>query len=530
MRNNQSGTRFAYCLATTAFLSGCSALTVDTATALASTQGLLLAVIASLILGIVWKAVWARRHERVNSHGNLELALAPSRDAESGLPNRLTFERTVEGALRRAGEEQGRCVVLCVEVHGVRALDALIDPAFPGRLFQELAQMLMAASHKAFPYKRFAEAGLARIADFSLALLIEECSDPESLVQLAAQIVQLVASSQARSPQTRSVVLSATVGVADSHETENARDLIHQAQVAAQMVRETADGKLMRFTAQIAQDARRSAALVSDLRQAVSDGQLRLLYQPQVDAVSGRIVAAEALLRWHHPVRGVVMPDLFIPTAERMGLIDEIGSWVIDEACRQAGAWRRQGLRLHLAVNLSSVQLQRPDAVDRILAALARNRVPPSGLTCEVTESIAMDSAHVARNAVARLSEAGVRIAIDDFGTGYSSLSYMYQLPLHELKIDRSFVNKATFNRSARAVVQAIIRLANELDLRVVAEGIETIEERDALLDLGAQLFQGFLYARPMTAASVLELARHDQQDPQVFNESVFKSTDTQEP
>jgi len=275
-------------------------------------------------------------------------------------------------------------------------------------------------------------------------------------------------------------------------------------------------------------DLREQAELLQDLRHALERGQLELYYQPKIDARSLQVTAAEALLRWKHPRRGMVSPAVFIPLAERHGLIAEIGLWVIEEACRQAAQWRRGGLRMRVAVNISGHQLRHDGLVQRIEAALKRHGIPPGRLTCEITESVAMEDTRQTRAAFERLRRAGLHISIDDFGTGHSSLAVLRRLPAAELKIDRAFVTDLATSAEARSIVKTIVELAGTLHLRVVAEGVETEDQRDQLVALGCDELQGHLFARPMTAASLALWADTDSEtgaaEP-MFRASLFEAT-----
>jgi len=272
--------------------------------------------------------------------------------------------------------------------------------------------------------------------------------------------------------------------------------------------------------------ARDQFDLLRDLRRALAEGQLHLLYQPKVHAPSGEITGTEALMRWNHPQRGVVAPTVFIPIAERFGLIGAIGNWLIDEACRQAGQWRDEGLRMRVAINLSAHQLRHADLADRIDAALKRHRIHPHLLTCEITESVAMEDASNAIRMVERLGAMGVNISIDDFGTGYSSLAYLRKLRAGELKIDRSFVLDLAGSADARAVVDAVVKLAQALGLKVVAEGVETEAQHEILRALGCHELQGFLFARPMSAMALSAWAMDDDGTRGVeFRDSLYRAT-----
>ena len=208
-------------------------------------------------------------------------------------------------------------------------------------------------------------------------------------------------------------------------------------------------------------------------------------------------------MRWNHPERGLVGPVQFIALAERFGLIARLGDWIIGEACRQIAAWRAGGLTTNIAVNLSVMQLRETGLAERISHHLLRHDVPASHLMCEITESVAMEDIAATQRTFQGLEGIGVFLAIDDFGTGYSSLSYLRRLPARQLKIDRSFVADLDTREDSRPVVEAVIRLAHALGLRVVAEGVERQAQHDILAAMGCDEFQGFLYARPMTAGAM---------------------------
>ena len=243
-------------------------------------------------------------------------------------------------------------------------------------------------------------------------------------------------------------------------------------------------------------------------------------------APSGQITGAEALLRWNHPSRGTISPAVFVPMAERSGLICALGDWVIEQACLQARRWRDEGLRMRVAINLSPVQLRQPDLARKIAAALERHHVNPGLLTCEITESVALEDTPATRQVFSELSKVGVHISIDDFGSGYSNLANLRKLPASELKIDRSFVVDLATSDEARRVVRAVVDLAKALDRQVVAEGVETDAQFQILRELGCDHLQGFLFAKPMTARALGLWAMDDVGPRSIqFRASLFKDT-----
>lgn len=245
-------------------------------------------------------------------------------------------------------------------------------------------------------------------------------------------------------------------------------------------------------------------ALSRDLRAALIDGGgLSLHYQPQVALNNERLSGAECLMRWQHPTLGPISPAVFIPLAEERGMMLELGDWVLREACQQLAAWRQAGHPLpgRLAVNVSAHQLDVPDALTRIMSALAASDVPPADIELEVTESALMRNVEHAVSVMSQFREAGLMLSIDDFGTGYSSLSYLKRLPVERLKIDMSFVREMLTDRNDYAIVGSIVAMASPLRLDTVAEGVEHAEQAEALKNLGCVHAQGYLFGAPVDAA-----------------------------
>jgi EAL domain-containing protein (putative c-di-GMP-specific phosphodiesterase class I) len=255
----------------------------------------------------------------------------------------------------------------------------------------------------------------------------------------------------------------------------------------------------MRFFApalQAAVNAR--AAMEEDLRVAIQTGQFVLYFQPQIDR--NRLSGAEALIRWKHPWRNVLSPNEFIHLAEQTGLILPLGKWVLEAACAQIAAWadRKPAARLTLAINISALQFHQPDFVEQVLSALDRAGANPSKLRLELTESMLVENVEEVIGKMTMLKAHGLRFSLDDFGTGYSSLAYLKRLPLDQLKIDRSFIRDILTDESSAAIAQTIISLSRAMGLPVIAEGVETEEQREFLTRLGCHAFQGYLYSRPL--------------------------------
>jgi EAL domain-containing protein (putative c-di-GMP-specific phosphodiesterase class I) len=249
-------------------------------------------------------------------------------------------------------------------------------------------------------------------------------------------------------------------------------------------------------------------ALEEDLRYAATRGLFTLDFQPVIELASGAFIGGEALIRWPHPTRGMVPPLDFIPLAEDTGLVVPLGSWVLEHACAQGAAWRRMvgpTQSFTMNINVSSRQIVEADFVEQVAGVLERTQIDPPAVVLEMTESVFMADDANSRRVMSGLRDLGVRIAIDDFGTGYSSLAYLRRLPIDILKLDRSFVTDLADGASERVITSAVVEIAHQLDLMVIAEGIETTEQLDLLVELGCVAGQGYLLHRPMPAGTFTE-------------------------
>jgi predicted signal transduction protein with EAL and GGDEF domain len=364
---------------------------------------------------------------------------------------------------------------------------------------------------------------MARVGGDEFLMLLESEADEQSAAQVATRM--LASLSEPYSIGSREVTVSCSIGIVFYPDGGAQGKLIARADAAMYAAKRSGGSCYCFFEPSMEADAHEQLDLQRDLRLALEKHELELFYQPKVDARSGKVTAAEALLRWKHPIKGMIGPATFIPVAERFGLIGTLGNWVIEDACRQSRVWRDKGLRMRVAINLSPFQMRQDDLVERITTALARHRIDPSLLTCEITESVAMEDTKATQTTFRRLGEAGVHLSIDDFGTGYSSLGYLRKLPAEELKIDRSFVMDIETSADARAVVDAVIHLAHALGLKVVAEGVETERQRDVLIEMGCDELQGYLFAKPMSARALLLWASDDREREVAFKPSLFGET-----
>lgn len=301
--------------------------------------------------------------------------------------------------------------------------------------------------------------------------------------------------------------VSASIGIAlYPNDGRNAHDLMVNADTAMYHAKEQGKNGFRFFESALNTSAHQQRQLLQDLRRAIDAAEFTLHYQPKFIAPAGPITGVEALLRWQHPERGLIPPDQFLPLAEKTGLIVPIGNWVLHEACRQLQQWRQeQGKDWTVAVNLSALQLVHPKLLDTVRSALDNNQLPPEKLTLEITETTAMQDAETSLAILERISALGVNISIDDFGTGYSSLLYLKRLPARELKIDRGFITELAANTDDAAIVSAIVALGKTLNLKTVAEGVETVEQSALLTRIGCHTLQGYLLGKPLPPEELLK-------------------------
>jgi diguanylate cyclase (GGDEF)-like protein len=456
---------------------------------------------------------------------NAELERLAFVDPLTGVANRALFEDRLAHALARGdriganGEKTApRLAILFIDLDGFKPVNDSWGHDAGDAVLREVATRLSAVSRDADT--------VARVGGDEFVLLLEDLADVHEAVAAAQRIV--AAMQPLFDLPGRKVALSCSIGIA-MHPDHGHRDkLMAAADAAMYAAKRGGSGGYAVFESHMNEGAAELVELQQGLREALHAGQLKLHYQPKVCGLTGRVRGLEALLRWSHPTRGPISPAVFIPIAERFGLILPIGHWVINEACRQIAEWGRQGLRMKVSVNVSAYQLRQPDIVEQVRQALDDHGVEPGQLVCEITESVAMEDTQATQRVIAELSALGIRLSIDDFGTGYSSLSSLRQLGAQELKIDRSFVKDVAHDADARAVVDAVVRLGHALGLRVVAEGVETLAQRETLMALGCDEFQGFFLARPMPAEAVTrsDLRLSDGAEPMCFTPSTLMDID----
>ena len=416
-------------------------------------------------------------------------------DPLTGLPNRALFRDRVHHALALQGREAGRRLgVLFIDLDGFAAINDSFGHSVGDALLTLTAVRLAECVRPGDT--------VARLGGDEFAVLLEGVSTSLAARQVAERFLD--AMQALVEIEGRQIFISASVGIAFDTPGSSADEILRNADLAMYRAKARGKKRYEMFQPEMHAVVVERLELETDLRHALDRAELHLVYQPVVSLSTGAVSGVEALARWNHPTRGLVSPAEFIPAAEKTGLIVPMGRWVLEEACRQQRRWHRAtGHSVRMAVNISARQLQGALLADHVATALRATAVPPSSLVLEITESMLVDDAERTMAKLQRFSDLGVSMAIDDFGTGYSSLAYLSRLPVDILKIDRSFVAGIGAHREMTAVTSAIVALGKSLNLTVVAEGIETPGQLAALGEMGCDLGQGYLLARPLPAAEV---------------------------
>jgi diguanylate cyclase (GGDEF)-like protein len=419
---------------------------------------------------------------------------AAQHDASTGLRNRHGFELALREALGNDGRPVANLAVYRLHLDGFKTVVETFGHDLGDAVVRLLAARLQRLVRE--------EDVLSRSDSDEFLLMCEGMADAHLVAQLAQRLGEAL-----HEPcliQDQEVTLSCSTGVACFPASTSAEQLLNHSKDAMLTARRAGGGVYCLYERGMDHDGLEQIEMQRDLRHAIARNELELYFQPKLRADDNALAGVEALLRWTHPQRGMVSPAMFIPVAERFGLIGELGMWVLNEACRHIRMWHEAGLNIPVAVNLSAHQLRQPDLELRVRDALRTHRVPPRMLILEITESTAMDDIEASLRVFDMLDQIGVHLSIDDFGTGYSSLSYLRRLPARQLKIDRSFVKDLASSLDAQAIVEAVVRLSHALGLKVVAEGVETAQQAQILARLQCDELQGFLFARPMPEGALL--------------------------
>ncbi len=411
-------------------------------------------------------------------------------DTLTDLPNRILMRDRLNICMAQAHRWHQMVAALLIDLDRFKVLNDTFGPAVGDEILREMARRLQQCTRDGDT--------VARLGGDEFMVLLPNLASPQWAAAVAQKVLQSVAKPLCIGGQ--DVVMSASVGVSlFPEDAKDPDDLIRNADTAMYSAKRMGRNNYQFYTDDLNLQMRERLVIEHGLRLAEQRKELRLLYQPKIDLDQRTIIGLEALVRWHHPTLGLISPDRFIPIAEETGLIVPIGEWVLRTACEQIRTWRDQGLDLRVSVNLSARQFREENLAQSIYRILCETGVPPSYLELEITESDVMENAEAAIATLDELKAKGVDISIDDFGTGYSSLSYLKRFPLDVLKIDRSFVRDVPTNQDDAAIVGAIIALARSMNIRVVAEGVETQSQADFLNLSGCDFAQGYYFSPPLS-------------------------------
>ncbi|WP_162530884.1 putative bifunctional diguanylate cyclase/phosphodiesterase [Rhodovastum atsumiense] len=414
-------------------------------------------------------------------------------DVLTGLPNRSLFSDRLEQALAMARREGGHIAVLCLDLDRFKEVNDTLGHAAGDQLLRTVAARLRACLRESDT--------LARLGGDEFAVIQPRPVRSEDAQTVASRLVKALEEPIILNGQQASVGVS--IGIAFGNGDSDAGQMLKDADVALYQAKDAGRGGFCFFAPEMNARLFERRAMELDLRAALGNGSLFLNYQPQVDVRTGQVIGAEALLRWNRPEHGLVPPDRFIGLAEEIGLIGQIGAWVLQEACRVAATWPDP---IGIAVNVSPVQFRLPGFHETVRTALEASGLAPSRLEVEITEGVLLKDTDDTLAELSRIRELGVHIAMDDFGTGYSSLGYLQKFRFDKIKIDRSFVKRLDEDPNAIAIVRAVVGLSEALGVTTNAEGVETVAQADLLRSEGCAEVQGYLYGRPMSPEAFTQL------------------------
>lgn len=452
-------------------------------------------------LGLAMEQLQSEKRALQESHAQIEILA--QRDSLTGLPNRALAKDRLGFLLKQARRSGGMVAVMFLDLDNFKTINDSLGHAAGDVLLCQVADTLRGCVRESDT--------VARVSGDEFLILLGELQEEEAIVAVVAKLTHQLA--QAFNVGGVDVLVTASLGIAVApRDGEGMDELLKNADMAMYQAKDAGRNTFRFFDASMNQSVIEHLHLASGLRVALEQDELQVYYQPQLDLRSGRVIGAEALLRWKHPELGFIPPNRFIPVAERSGLIHDVGAWVLRRACRDAAAWRAQGLgALGVAVNVSPLQFRRDDIEREVERALAAADLPHAALELELTESLLVADARNLADTLQRLSTSGVQIAIDDFGTGYSNLGYLRKYAVHRLKVDQSFVRRMCSNAHDEGLVRAIIEMAHCLELEVVAEGVEDAATLARLQGFGCEVAQGYHWSPALPMEEFVAFVRARQ-------------------
>jgi len=443
-----------------------------------------LCLVSFVFAGIL---LWMRFYDQLRT--NRDIQFLAHHDTLTGLPNRAVFNARLTEALRLAQAKASNIGVMLIDVDKFKEINDTYGHGIGDVFLQIVSERLKAV---------FGNHLVARLSGDEFAVMLTSISDPGRMTRLAADMI-----SATEAPCTidgKDIKISLSIGLARATDGSwRASRLLHCADLALYRAKHSGRSTFSWYTPGLDAEAQKRKEIEEGLGKALKFDQFKLLYQPQYALKDGSLKGYEALIRWEHPTKGMIRPDIFIPIAEDTGMIEEIGTWVLNHACREAALWPDQNRRV--AVNVSPAQFIAGETQKRVAQALQNSRLDPKRLEIEITESLLISNTEVVIETLRQIRDMGVSIAMDDFGTGYSSLSYLSLFPFDKIKIDKAFIQNLGKDASTDAIVTSIVGLGRSLDVTITAEGVETEAQAILLSAAGCDLVQGYMFGRPDAVA-----------------------------
>lgn len=439
-----------------------------------------------------------RRTLQDQDTSNEKLRYLAYHDPLTDLPNRMCFHRCLNRVIKKAEARRGIAAVLFLDLDRFKSINDTLGHAVGDLLLQEVSDRLKDCLHR--------EDYLSRMGGDEFTCVLSNIRDQAEAEQAAGHMIASLSKPFILQGKEYTVTTSIGISLYPYH-GDDVETLLTNADTAMYRAKENGRNGYKFYSHEMNAVSFEKLLLEQSLGKAIGQEELRLYYQPQVDIATGEVVGLEALVRWQHPEFGLIPPSEFVPIAEESGLIVDLGRWVLLAACRQAMEWRQLGLPpVKMSVNVSAKQFFRDEFTTELLSILKETGMAPDGLELELTETALIQDVQQTIDKLIRIRALGVKIALDDFGTGYSSLLYLKRFPLDVIKIDRVFIRDIAENANDQAIAQAVIRMAHDLNLKVVAEGIETKEQLDQIRKPHCDIMQGYLFSRPVPPEEILRL------------------------
>lgn len=468
------------------------------------------AILVTLIISVTAFAVWLLANDmRVTSQKLLnetqrvqasknEIEKLVNFDQLTGLPNRALARTFYEHSLLKRQKSKLIAAVMFVDLDNFKVINDSLGHQIGDKYLQKIAEKLQSCV-RAYDI-------VCRQGGDEFVIIVDEINHINDASNIAINILNHLALSIVIDEH--KLISSCSIGISFCpHDGEDFDTLLKKADLAMYHSKSLGKNTFCFYDEKMNVEAHENIQLISDLRTAIKEKQFVLHYQPKYDLSLDKVIGAEALIRWQHPQKGMIPPNLFISVAEKSGLIQDIGQWVMEEACRTCVNWHKAGFNeLHVAVNVSPLQFKRGGIEAIVIDILSSSKLPADKLEIEMTESLLIDDTETLRSALTNLRQLGVTFSIDDFGTGYSNLGYLKKFDIETLKIDQSFTQKINESANEKAIVEAIIQMAMKLDLKTVAEGVETIEQLETIKSMGCTIGQGYFWSKPLPNEKFLAL------------------------